>query len=84
MDTPCSKCGSTEVLTSIPVVSRLDRFYAVPVVALAYNKPDALVFKEPVTCRFLARICGSCGFTEFYAEDPKSFVAIAKRAAGDT
>jgi predicted nucleic-acid-binding Zn-ribbon protein len=84
MDTPCSKCGSTEVLTDIPVVTSVDRFSANPVVALAHKKPDALVFKQPVTRRFLARICGSCGFAEFYVEDPKGFVAIAKRAAGDT
>jgi predicted nucleic-acid-binding Zn-ribbon protein len=82
MDTPCSKCGSTEVLTDIPVVSIIPA--VAPVCAVAYKTPDAMLFKGPVTHRFLARVCGSCGFAEFYVEDPKGFVAIAKRAAEES
>ena len=67
MNASCSKCGSTEVLANIPVVT--SKGFAVS--ALDYNH------------RFLARICGSCGFAEFYVEDPKGFVAVAKRTAVD-
>ncbi len=77
MNVSCSKCGSTDVLNDIPV--------GVPdltaVCALAFNKPAARVFKGPVAHRFLARVCGSCGFAEFYVEDPQGFMAVAKRAA---
>ncbi len=67
MNASCSKCGSTEVLAGIPVVT--SKGFAVS--AIDYNH------------RFLARVCGSCGFAEFYVEDPKGFVAVAKRAAVD-
>jgi predicted nucleic-acid-binding Zn-ribbon protein len=67
MNASCSKCGSTEVLVAIPVVT--SKGFAV--CASDYNH------------RFLARVCGSCGFSEFYVEDPKGFVAVAKRAAVD-
>ena len=83
MDTPCSKCGSAEVIANVPVVSNVDRLSAVPVSALLYREPDARVFKGPITHRFLARVCGSCGYTEFYVEDPKGLLAMAKRAAID-
>jgi predicted nucleic-acid-binding Zn-ribbon protein len=84
MNASCSKCGSNEVLTDIPVVACVDNsFSAFVVSALAFNKPDARVFKGPVTHRFLARVCGSCGFAEFYVEDPKSFMAVVKRADVD-
>jgi hypothetical protein len=38
------KCGSTEVLADIPVVTSVDRFSAVPVSSLAYTqyRPIAL------------------------------------------
>lgn len=84
MDLSCSKCGSNEVLTDIPVVSTIDKNIGVAdVSALAFNKPDARIFKGPVTHRFLARVCGSCGFAEFYVEDPKGFMAVVKQADVD-
>ena len=83
MDASCSKCGSNEVLTDIPVVSSVDNLSPFVVSALAFNKPDARVYKGPVTHRFLARVCGSCGFAEFYVEDPKGFMAVVKRADVD-
>jgi predicted nucleic-acid-binding Zn-ribbon protein len=67
MNASCSKCGSTEVLADIPVVTSMGSAVA------------AIDSKH----RFLARVCGSCGFAEFYVEDPKGFVAVTKRAAVD-
>ena len=76
----CPKCGSSESLSEVPVVASVDNLSAVPVSALAYNKPDARVFKGPVPHRFLARICGDCGFAEFYVENPKSLLATIKQS----
>jgi predicted nucleic-acid-binding Zn-ribbon protein len=67
MNAPCSKCGSTEVLADIPVVTSKG------------SAVSAMDYKH----RLLARVCGSCGFAEFYVEDPKGLVAVAKRAAVD-
>jgi len=83
MNASCSKCGSTEILTDIPVVSGVDNLSVLYVSALAFNRPDARVFKGPVTHRFLARVCGSCGFAEFYVEDPKGLLEVVKRAGVD-
>jgi predicted nucleic-acid-binding Zn-ribbon protein len=77
----CPKCGSTEILDDIPVVSNVGNLSAVAVSALAYNRPERPILKEPTTHRFLSRICGSCGFAEFYVEDPKGLLAVAERGA---
>lgn len=81
MNLTCPKCGSTDMLCDVPVVSNVDNLSAVFVSALAYNKPDARVFKGPVTHRFLSRVCGTCGHAEFYIEDPQGFAATVKRVA---
>ncbi len=80
MDKTCLKCGSSEMLPEVPVVASIDNVSVVPVTALAYNKPDAWVFKGPVPHRFLAHICGDCGFAEFYVENPKSLLATIKKS----
>jgi predicted nucleic-acid-binding Zn-ribbon protein len=81
--TICTKCGSTEILPDVPVVSNVDNLSAVPIAALTYAKPDALIFKGPITHRFLARVCGDCGFSEFYVKDPKGLMATAKQPVDD-
>jgi hypothetical protein len=52
-------------------------------VALAYNKPDAWIFKGPNPHRFLARVCGVCGFAEFYVENPKRLAATINQVVAD-
>ena len=83
MDLVCPKCGSAEVLRDVPVVASVDNLSAVPVSALAYKNPEARLFKGPVPHRFLARVCGACGFAEVYVEDPQGLLATVKRAAVD-
>jgi predicted nucleic-acid-binding Zn-ribbon protein len=65
MNASCSKCGAANVLTEIPVVTSKGS----AVCAVDYNQ------------RFLARVCGSCGFAEFYVEDPKGLAEATRRAA---
>ena len=84
MEIACMKCGSNEIISDVPVVSSVDNLSAIPVSALTYNKPNAQIFKSPVTHRFVARICGACGFAEFYVENPKGLVAIIKQVVDDT
>ena len=83
MDMTCPKCGSNEILPDVPVVSSVDNVSAVPVSALAYNKPDAWIFKGPVSHRFVARICGACGFAEIYVENPKGLVVTINQVVAD-
>ncbi|QEH38401.1 hypothetical protein OJF2_70020 [Aquisphaera giovannonii] len=81
MDRPCPKCGSTEILGDVPVVSSVDRISSTPVVALAYRRPEARIFKEPVAHRLTARVCAACGLAELYVEDPKGLALAVKEAA---
>lgn len=83
MNLVCPKCGAAAVLPDVPVVSNIDHLSAVPVAALTYLRPEARIFKGPTPHRFLARVCGACGFSEFYVEDPKGLMATARRASVD-
>ncbi|MFO0958851.1 MAG: hypothetical protein U0800_15705 [Isosphaeraceae bacterium] len=80
MSTTCPKCGSDQILPDVPIVTNVDTVSAAPVLALAYRKPGALVFKNPAAHRFLARICAACGFAEFYVEDPKGLAKVIREA----
>jgi predicted nucleic-acid-binding Zn-ribbon protein len=80
MNMTCLKCGSHKILPDVPVVSSVDKLSAVPVSALAYDKPDAWILKEPAPHRFLARVCGECGFAEFYVKNPLALAATIRGA----
>ena len=62
--------GRNTVLTALA--------HGVPVVTSKGSAVAAMDYRH----RFLARVCGSCGFAEFYLEDPKGFVAVTRRAPG--
>lgn len=79
----CSKRGSTEILSGVPIGSGVDNLSAVPVSALAYRTPDARFFKGPASHPVLARICGACGFAELYLQGPKGLAAMVKRDIED-
>jgi predicted nucleic-acid-binding Zn-ribbon protein len=71
--TPCGKCGSTEVIPKARVIDGRD--YIGPVqssnleIGVA-RKPYAFVFTGEQRSEVIARVCGKCGFIELYAEDP--------------
>jgi hypothetical protein len=44
--------------------------------------PDARIFNEAVRCALEARVCGRCGYTEFYAVDPASRFEAWRRSQG--
>lgn len=71
------------MLADVPVVASVDNLSAVPVSVLAYNKPDAWIFKGPNPHRVLARVCGVCGFAEFYVENPKRLAATINKVVAD-
>jgi hypothetical protein len=47
-----------------------------------YRHPAARLFKGEVTCSLWARVCGNCGYTELYAENPTALVKAAAEAQG--
>ncbi len=80
----CAKCGSE---ASIDGVRILDRYGAAgqlsgDLSAAAYKDPAALFFKGEVATQIVGRVCGDCGYVEFYATDPGALLEVAKRRAG--
>jgi hypothetical protein len=66
----CNRCGSTKM---VPITGVADQgqYSDGSLKAVVYSNPDAWLFKGPVYARLYARICGECGFTELFAENPQ-------------
>ena len=63
----CPKCGSTQVMNDVQVADALEENLKVQV----QQKPHALLLKGTVRVPLKAQVCGTCGYTELYATDPK-------------
>jgi predicted nucleic-acid-binding Zn-ribbon protein len=76
----CPKCGSSTSIdgASITVPGRGD-VRERGLTATVYKKPTALVFRGAVTRTLTARICGQCGYVEFFVEDPSGLMAAVER-----
>ena len=60
----CGKCGAHAMIACNAVeVDNRDLTVSV------YKDPTAIVFVGAVTSKLVAFVCGSCGFTELYAEE---------------
>jgi predicted nucleic-acid-binding Zn-ribbon protein len=79
---PCPKCQSTEFIPDVRVIDHADLNAPMDLGATIYREPDAWVFKMPILHRFHAQVCGACGYTEFYVENPQRLLELAKKAAG--
>lgn len=67
----CSKCKSDRL---IPRARVMDRGHysgdAGDLNVVVYAKPDALIFKSGLNSSLFARVCGDCGYTELFVENP--------------
>ena len=81
MDQPaaCSKCKSEKV---VPKARVMDRGHysgdAGNLALVVYENPDALIFKGSHKGELYARVCGDCGYTEMYLENPQELYEIYK------
>ena len=72
----CVKCGSADIVLGARVQEHGD-----PESRLRVNAdPGALLLKGPALCPLEARVCGRCGYTEFYATDPAALLAAWRRS----
>ncbi|HWH61147.1 MAG TPA: hypothetical protein VN682_26220 [Terriglobales bacterium] len=67
----CTKCGSGAIAQRAMVVDRTDSGELALQLRVDAN-PEALVFKKSSRCGVHAFVCSSCGYVEFYADDPKA------------
>ncbi len=80
-ESTCAKCGSTELIKDVRIVDHGHGNVALDLGATVYREPESWFFKNPVLHRFNARVCGACGYTEFYVENPGRLLEIAERVA---
>lgn len=79
----CSKCGSTAVAQRVMVADRNQNFeYDLKLRVDA--APDAMMFKKSARSTVHAYVCSSCGYVEFYADDPKALYDAFLAAQQDT
>ena len=66
----CPKCASKDIIRNARAVDKADNLADLDMEVVAYTKPEALLFKGEKRCKLTAFICSSCGFVEYYAENP--------------
>lgn len=66
----CSKCNSDKIIPKAKVIDRGDYNSEGDLVVAIDENPDALIFKERFRTTTIAKVCGNCGFIEFYANNP--------------
>ena len=73
----CPKCNSGKI---VPNARVMDRGHlntdAGELSVIVYERPDALVFKGSHSAELSARVCGDCGYTEFFAEEPQELYDV--------
>jgi predicted nucleic-acid-binding Zn-ribbon protein len=67
----CEKCGSDKIIPNAKAIDR-DGGGDGNLLVSVDEKPDAFVFKQRIRSSVSAKICGDCGFIEFYADEPQS------------
>ena len=66
----CSKCGSSAVVQRAMVADR-NQNTENDLKLRVDAEPSAIVFKKAARSALHAFVCGSCGYVEFYADNPK-------------
>lgn len=78
----CPKCESGKIVPRARVIDRTESFVRLPLQVTVDRKPDAAFFTGPVSSALYAAVCGACGFTEFYAEEPKLLLSAYEFSQG--
>lgn len=69
----CAKCGSASVLQRAMVADKVGQGnYEYNLQVRVDARPSALMFKKSARSDIHAFVCSSCGYVEFYADDPKA------------
>ena len=79
--TVCPKCKSEKV---VPAARVMDRGHysadAGNLTLVIYENPDALIFRGSHEGTLWARVCGECGYTELFLENPGELYEKYQRA----
>jgi ribosomal protein S27AE len=86
LDVTCARCGSGKIIPRARVINR-GHFNSDSAGSLhvgVERDPTALFFTGEEQVETSARICGECGYTELFAEDPAALYEayLASRLPG--
>lgn len=70
MNKTCGKCGSDKIVPKVQVIDRGDHSVEGNLEVAIDENPDAFFFRERFRAGISARVCGNCGFVEFYVNNP--------------
>ena len=68
----CSKCQSNKIISNVHIRDYGDYMSNNQLSVEIYEKPDAMIFKGTHEGALTAWICGECGYTELYVENPQA------------
>lgn len=68
----CPKCGSGDILKDVFAVDRGHGNSTAEMTLATFGRPEALIFKQAHKTSVSAWVCASCGFVEYYADNPAS------------
>ncbi len=68
----CEKCGSEKIIPEVKAIDYGDYQTEGNLEVSIDENPHALMFKNRVRSNIFAKICGDCGYTEFYAKHPQA------------
>jgi ribosomal protein S27AE len=66
----CQKCQSTKIISNVQIFDQ-GQYSDGNLKIIFHENPDALLFKGSHTGILKAWICGDCGYTELYLENPQ-------------
>ncbi len=71
----CPKCGSSELIPEVAVVTEGHLVEGNRgVMAEVERHPRALLLKDPARTPLKATVCGGCGYTELYTTDTRELL----------
>ena len=66
----CEKCGSDKIIPEVNVFDQGDYSVEGQLNIGLEENPDAFFFRKSFRTALAAKVCGECGFIEFYARKP--------------
>jgi len=75
----CAKCGHSKLIPGVRVVCNVEG--ADQNIKLRIDAhPEAILFKQAQRSVLRASICGKCGYTEFFIDEPESLYAAYRES----
>lgn len=74
MNKTCEKCGSDKIIPEVNIFDRGDYSVEGQLNIGLEENPEALFFRESFRTGMAAKVCGDCGFIEFYARNPNQLI----------